>query len=139
MAFDPDEYLRGSKPTKTEEEATPAPAETKATVSGFDPDAYLKGVSKPSAPAAKDVAAFDPDEYLRNPPAVKPKEYGAGTFASDIGKLVGAGGITGLFGAPEAAQAAASGAARETTFAPTCPPSSPIDPVWDTLFRARAG
>jgi DNA-binding transcriptional MerR regulator len=118
MAFDPDEYLKGSEPTKTEKEVRKEPEAKEAAVSGFDPDAYLKTSS--AAPSGTVPVAFDPDRYLSSAPVIeKPAGYGVGTFASDIGKLVGAGGITGVLGAPEAAQAAASGAARETTFAPT--------------------
>ena len=96
MAFDPDEYLKGSKPTTTEEEVTPAPAETKATVSGFDPDAYLKGVSpSPAAPGAAPTG-FDPDKYLSGIPSVQaaPKETGmfadAKNYIKDQADILGA-------------------------------------------------
>ena len=118
MAFDPDEYLKGSEPAKTEKEVKKEPEAKEAAVSGFDPDAYLK--TSYAAPSGTAPVAFDPDRYLSSAPAVEnPTGYGVGTFASDIGKLVGAGGITGVLGAPEATQAAASSAARETAFAPT--------------------
>jgi hypothetical protein len=106
MAFDPDEYLRGSAPTPsaTVEPAPPGAelAETKAApVSGFDPDAYLKsvGISAPSAtPAAPGSAptAFDPDVYLAKASQVvpAPKESGmlaeATNYIKDQADILGA-------------------------------------------------
>ena len=106
MAFDPDEYLRGSapKPSVTVEPAPPGAelAETKAApVSGFDPDAYLKkvGISAPSTtPAAPGSAptAFDPDAYLAKASQVvpAPKETGmlaeAKNYIKDQADILGA-------------------------------------------------
>lgn len=51
--------------------------------------------------------------------ATTPGGYGPGTFGKDVGKLVGAGAVKGIAGAPETVQAAGSAAARETLFKPT--------------------
>lgn len=51
--------------------------------------------------------------------ASTPGGYGPGTFGKDVGKLVGAGAVKGITGAPETVQAAGSAAARETLFKPT--------------------
>lgn len=107
MAFDPDEYLRGSapKPSVTVEPAPPGAelAETKAApVSGFDPDAYLKKVGISAAPAAPGAApgsaptAFDPDAYLAKASQVvpAPKESGmlaeATNYIKDQADILGA-------------------------------------------------
>jgi len=85
MAFDPDEYLKGSAPTPTVTvEPAPPGAETvvpqAAPVSGFDPDAYLKSVSgvASAAPGAAAPSGFDPDKYLAGIPSIPtaPKETG---------------------------------------------------------------
>lgn len=88
MAFDPDEYLRGSAPTPS---VTVAPAlpgdeltEAKAApVPGFDPDAYLKGVGSSAAPSAVGSAPteFDPDAYLSKAAQVAPEPKATGMFA----------------------------------------------------------
>jgi hypothetical protein len=123
MAFDPEEFLRRSNSTTTETETSKEPGVKEAAVSGFDPAAFLKKYDAvKSATSEKSTGEFDPAAFLAKydaRTAEKPAGYGVGTFASDIGKLVGAGSITGVLGAPEATQAAASGAARETAFAPT--------------------
>ena len=89
MAFDPDEYLRGSAPTPSAA-VKPTGAEVTGTqvapVSGFDPDAYLKsvGISAPSAtPAAPGSAptAFDPDAYLAKAPQIIPEAKETGMLA----------------------------------------------------------
>jgi hypothetical protein len=104
MAFDPDEYLRGSAPTPSAA-VKPTGAEVTGTqvapVSGFDPDAYLKsvGISAPSAtPAAPGSAptAFDPDAYLAKAPQIIPeaKETGmlaeAKNYITDQADIIGA-------------------------------------------------
>jgi len=103
MAFDPDEYLKGSAPTPTAAvEPAPLGAETivpqAAPVSGFDPDAYLKNVSgvAPATPGAAAPSGFDPDKYLAGiPPTVAaPKETGilaeAKNYIKDQADILGA-------------------------------------------------
>lgn len=51
--------------------------------------------------------------------ASTPGGYGATTLAKDVGKLVTAGAVKGVAGAPETVQAAGSAAARDTLFKPT--------------------
>ncbi len=51
--------------------------------------------------------------------ASTPGGYGAGTVATDVGKLVGSGAIKGIAGAPETVQAVASETGRNTLFGPT--------------------
>ena len=66
-------------------------------------------------------------KYLEAPkeeaPAVNPfakyLDYSVGEGASDVGKLVTSGAVTGIAGAPETVQAAASSAVRESLFKPT--------------------
>jgi hypothetical protein len=96
MAFDPDEYLRGSAPTPsvTVEPALPGAelSETKAApVSGFDPDAYLKkvgSIAAPSAPGAAPVG-FDPDAYLAKAASPAPKEPGVMNYISEQADILG--------------------------------------------------
>jgi hypothetical protein len=51
--------------------------------------------------------------------ASTPGGYGAGTVATDVGKLVSAGAVKGVAGAPETVQAVASETGRSTLFGPT--------------------
>jgi hypothetical protein len=51
--------------------------------------------------------------------ASTPGGYGAGTVATDVGKLVGSGAVKGIAGAPETVQAVASETGRSTLFGPT--------------------
>lgn len=103
MAFDPDEYLRGSAPTPSVTvEPAPPGAETAvpqaAPVSGFDPDAYLKSVSgaAPAAPEASAPSGFDPDAYLAQVGATpaQPKSTGilgqAKDYVKDQADILGA-------------------------------------------------
>jgi GNAT superfamily N-acetyltransferase len=51
--------------------------------------------------------------------ASTPGGYGAGTVATDVGKLVSSGAVKGIAGAPETVQAVASETGRSTLFGPT--------------------
>jgi hypothetical protein len=55
--------------------------------------------------------------------------YNALTATKDVGKLVGAGAVTGSFGAPEAIEAGAQEAAKSTMFAPSTALEYLADPI----------
>jgi len=74
---------------------------------------------KPVATQVPVEPILSPEEQMMAPIGATDAGYGTVGFSKDIGKLATSGAVQGTFGAPEAVQAAASGAARETIFTPS--------------------
>lgn len=88
-----------------------------------------KGFSFEDALPPPPISILSPEEQMMGAVGQTSPGYGAVDATKDIGKLVGAGAVTGSFGAPEAIEAGAQQTAKSTMFAPSTALEYIADPI----------